>query len=251
MVTRFTLVANKFLQKLKKMDRKIQNFDLLAKQVLDKKVRGYFVLRNGEQISSDYLRLSTFDVVKYPYFIKCHAYTKDGTFWENHEESKFDIVEFIQEEEEKKEKDMDTLETRNVTLTLEKAREWYWKGGELREVALQAYNEKELTWKFGAQSWYEYCMKYNINADEHASINSYQELSLLRLFRLRKDWIGDWEPCWEDGDTPKYCIRFHLGEVEVTDFYTNVRSLSFPTPEMANSFCKTFHTMLKDAQYLI
>lgn len=36
------------------------------------------------------------------------------------------------------------MESRNVTLTLEQAKEWYEKGGDLREVALKAYTVKEL-----------------------------------------------------------------------------------------------------------
>lgn len=36
------------------------------------------------------------------------------------------------------------METRNVELTLEKAQEWYEKGGDLKEVALQAFTEEEL-----------------------------------------------------------------------------------------------------------
>lgn len=36
------------------------------------------------------------------------------------------------------------METRNVELTLEKAQEWYKKGGDLQEVALQAFTEEEL-----------------------------------------------------------------------------------------------------------
>ncbi len=36
------------------------------------------------------------------------------------------------------------MESRSVKLTLEKAREWYNKGGELKEVALQAFKEEEL-----------------------------------------------------------------------------------------------------------
>lgn len=35
-------------------------------------------------------------------------------------------------------------EERNITLTLDKAKEWYKKGGELREIALQVFSEKEL-----------------------------------------------------------------------------------------------------------
>lgn len=37
------------------------------------------------------------------------------------------------------------METRNVNVTLEKAQEWYKKGGDLKEVALQAFTEEELT----------------------------------------------------------------------------------------------------------
>lgn len=37
------------------------------------------------------------------------------------------------------------MESRNISLTLEKAREWYNSGSaDLREVALQAYTEEEL-----------------------------------------------------------------------------------------------------------
>lgn len=36
------------------------------------------------------------------------------------------------------------METRNVELTLEKAQKWYKKGGDLKEVALQAFTEEEL-----------------------------------------------------------------------------------------------------------
>lgn len=39
------------------------------------------------------------------------------------------------------------METRNVELTLEKAQEWYKKGGDLKEVALQAFTEEELQGK--------------------------------------------------------------------------------------------------------
>lgn len=36
------------------------------------------------------------------------------------------------------------METKNVNVTLEKAMEWYKKGGDLKEVALQAFTEDEL-----------------------------------------------------------------------------------------------------------
>ncbi len=36
------------------------------------------------------------------------------------------------------------METRNISLSLDKAKEWFKAGGDLREIALQAYDEKEL-----------------------------------------------------------------------------------------------------------
>ena len=37
------------------------------------------------------------------------------------------------------------MEERNVKISLEKAREWYNKGGELKEIALSAFSEEEIT----------------------------------------------------------------------------------------------------------
>lgn len=36
------------------------------------------------------------------------------------------------------------MNSRNISLTPEKAHEWYNKGGELKEIALQAFTEEEL-----------------------------------------------------------------------------------------------------------
>ena len=53
---------------------------------------------------------------------------------------------------------------RNITLTLEKAKEWYKKGGELKEVALQAFTEKELNSL--PKSWEEFCENYPVRKGE-------------------------------------------------------------------------------------
>lgn len=55
-------------------------------------------------------------------------------------------------------KKFEMKEERNITLTLEKAKEWYNKGGELKEIALQAFTEKELNSL--PKSWKEFCKKY-------------------------------------------------------------------------------------------
>ena len=60
-------------------------------------------------------------------------------------------------------------EERNITLTLDKAKEWYKKGGELKEIALQAFTEKELNPL--PRSWEEIFERYCIKKYE-AYINS-------------------------------------------------------------------------------
>ena len=57
-------------------------------------------------------------------------------------------------------------EERNITLTLDKAKEWYKKGGELKEVALQAFSEKELNKVELPKTWEEFCENYMIDNSE-------------------------------------------------------------------------------------
>ena len=57
-------------------------------------------------------------------------------------------------------------EERNITLTLDKAREWYKKGGDLKQVALQAFSEKELTKVELPESWEEFCNDYSTKNGE-------------------------------------------------------------------------------------
>ena len=56
------------------------------------------------------------------------------------------------------------MNTRNITLTLDKAKEWYKKGGELKEIALQAFTEKELNPL--PRSWEEFCRDNPIKTSE-------------------------------------------------------------------------------------
>ena len=52
------------------------------------------------------------------------------------------------------------MESRNIALTLDKAKKWYKQGGELKEVALQAYKEEELTMNGLPRTWEEFCENY-------------------------------------------------------------------------------------------
>lgn len=120
-------------------------------------------------------------------------------------------------------------EERNITLTLDKAKEWYQKGGDLKQVALQAYSEEELNPL--PRTWEEFCKNYPLKTSEAVictestivtcdcseirdpdcdrevcpSIKSAEaHLALIQLEQLRDCWRQGWEPIWDCSE--KWCI---------------------------------------------
>lgn len=171
-------------------------------------------------------------------------------------------------------------EERNITLTLDKAKEWYKKGGELKEIALQAFTEKELNPL--PKSWKEFCDQYsNINDTEYF-IDTYSNierlnnvvhnhcrlmntdknicpskesaeshLAMIQLEQLRNCWWNSWGPDWNDDQQPKYCVTYYHGEFKIRALYEARHFLSFPTREMAEEFLKCFKDLIEKAGDLI
>ena len=139
-------------------------------------------------------------------------------------------------------------EKRNITLTLDKAKEWYKKGGELKEVALQAFTEKELN--FLPRSWEEYCNQGNPIASWRYSIPTKYE-ALYQLEQLRNCWRQGWEPDWSDAKQTKYYICYYQGEFRISTLYETRRLLSFLTYEMAKEFLECFRDLIEKAGDLI
>lgn len=164
-------------------------------------------------------------------------------------------------------------EERNITLTLDKAKEWYKKGGELREIALQAFSEKEL--KPLPRSWEEFCRNNPVQVGEcwlencdkickkELSTNEARihknwipsrksaeaHLAMIQLEQLRNCWWGDWEPIWDISE--KWCIRLWGNELSI-GIATNIsRFLTFPTREMAEEFLECFSDLIEKAGDLI
>ena len=162
-------------------------------------------------------------------------------------------------------------EERNITLTLDKAKEWYKKGGELKEIALQAFAENELNSL--PRSWKEFCENYPIKTGEswigsqdtiysatHTQDRIYKNwipskklaeahLAMIQLEQLRNCWWGDWKPIW--GIFQKWCIRLFNG-VPSVGITTNIsKFLTFPTREMAEEFLKCFRDLIEKAGDLI
>ena len=167
-------------------------------------------------------------------------------------------------------------EERFVTLTLDKAKEWYKKGGELKEIALQVFTETELNPL--PRSWEEFCDIHSKRTDNEYFIEDNSDickanaafsrlldsdknlcpskksaeahLAMIQLEQLRNCWRQSWEPDWNDDQQTKYCI-VHSKEFKIHILYETRRFLSFPTNEMAREFLECFRDLIEKAKDLI
>ena len=137
-------------------------------------------------------------------------------------------------------------EERNITLTLDKAKEWYNKGGELKEIALQAFSKNELNPL--PRSWEEYCRKYGYVclSTRYTNLSSKYD-ALIKLEQLRDCWRQGWEP--SKHDTGHAIIIYHEG-YSIKPFRF-ISFLSFPTYEMAEEFLNCFKDLIEKAGDLI
>ena len=146
------------------------------------------------------------------------------------------------------------METRNVKLTLEKAKEFYAKGGELKELALSVYTEYELTNTL-PKTWDEYALKspcaicyINLGLMKLKDIETYTALS--KLHKLRDYYRQGWKPDYTDREV-KYSIVFVYDDIHI---YTNVdenKFLTFQSLKIANEFLNNFKDLIKRAGDLI
>lgn len=71
-----------------------------------------------------------------------------------------------------------------------------------------------------------------------------------KLLKLRRDWVGEWEPDWTDGAV-KYVIRVWKNHICYDFDHNTSASLSFPTEQMAKEFLETFRELITEAKILI
>lgn len=152
--------------------------------------------------------------------------------------------------------------TRAFKLTLKEAQEMYSAGGKLRELALKVFTEDELkpkpkypkTWDDYCDNFYPY-EKHMHYIPKFAHGFSGEDTDALiaygQLIRLRRAWIGDWCPDWNNEKISKWCIGYWNNKIDVFDYGQILRSLSFPTQEMAEDFKNCFKDLLEKAKTLI
>ena len=72
-----------------------------------------------------------------------------------------------------------------------------------------------------------------------------------KLLKLRRDWIGNWEPDWTNYTTCKFIIGCVDNDIKINVRNASVRSFSFPTEQMAKEFLETFRDLIEEAKILI
>ena len=168
------------------------------------------------------------------------------------------------------------MEERNIKISLDKAREWYNKGGELKELALSAFTENEITTSALPNTWEEFCKMYPVKDDEwyiSASSNIIRmsqgkrytfyncnilpslqsakaHLAYMQLHQLRDCYRQSWVPDWKD-DIIKYCIVLESNRCVIYKNITTCNFLSFQSMELAEKFLNNFKDLIETAGDLI
>ena len=169
------------------------------------------------------------------------------------------------------------MEERNVKISLDKAREWYNQGGELKELALSVFTENEITTSALPNTWEEFCKMYPIKDDEwyiSASSNIIRmsqgkrftfyncnilpslqaakaHLAYIQLHQLRDCYRQGWKPDWEDDNIFKYCIALEKNRYVINKNLVSSRFLSFQSKEIADKFLENFKGLIETAGDLI
>ena len=167
------------------------------------------------------------------------------------------------------------MEARIITLTLEKAKEFYKKGGEFRDLALSAYTEEELNPSL-PKTWEEFCDLFKIHEEYHIDSCSdiikneddyyrdpllnrnllvskeaaNQHLVLMQLHRLRDCYRQSWKP---DLTVPEsiFAIFCTKGKYSVEEFIYSSEFLSFQSRQLAQEFLNNFRDLILQAGDLI
>lgn len=137
---------------------------------------------------------------------------------------------------------------RTVQITLEKAKEWYKKGGDLKEVALQAFDEKDLIDL--PKTWTEYEISIGHPFLYCSMPTKYKILYQLEI--LRDVYRQGWKPNWDNKKEIKYSISRNIdGRIDVIKSIYVPQFLSFQSQEIAELFCTNFKNLINEVGDLI
>lgn len=159
------------------------------------------------------------------------------------------------------------METRIIELPLETAKRWYEQGGELKEMALGAFSEKELIGDGLPKTWDGYCAKHGdmgviikaslgtayVALNKHV-FSDYKQaqahIAKMKLHLLRDEYRQGWKPNYNIRQD-KYTIVYSNNWGLTVIIYQTPRFLSFQSREIAEEFLTNFRDLIKEAGDLI
>ena len=149
-----------------------------------------------------------------------------------------------------------TLNDKNYIIDVKKAIEL----GVVKETYTRCKSWEEFRNKYrNKQGCYydEYTMRVELTKDPIITAEQLTEneaialMAFSKLLKLRRDWIGDWNPDWSNGNVRKYYIEVRKNEFYIDYHYVNSRTFSFPTKEMAIEFLECFRNLFDQCKMLI
>ena len=160
------------------------------------------------------------------------------------------------------------METRTIEIPLVTAKRWYEQGGELKDMALGAFSEKELIGDGLPKTWDEYCAKHGdmgviikaslgtayVALNKHV-FSDYKQaqahIAKMKLHLLRDEYRNGWLPEWKEDGEPKFVILNVENELEVVERRETAGFLAFQDGEQANEFLTNFRVLIEEAWDLI
>ena len=148
------------------------------------------------------------------------------------------------------------LEGKEYLLNVDQAE----KLGLLKEKDNRVRSDIEFVKKYCGVCGYSYNITANMMTRSETPIYTADQLTpheakaiatFSKLLKLRRDWIGEWEPDWAAYTTCKFVIGCVNDGIVVNTRNTTARSLSFPTEQMAREFSETFRDLIEEAKILI
>lgn len=73
-------------------------------------------------------------------------------------------------------------------------------------------------------------------------------LALIKLKRLRDEWLDGWKPDWNNKNQVKYCVFYKGNTLFVGAFYVDHVFLAFPADDMATSFRERHRNLIEQAK---
>ena len=143
---------------------------------------------------------------------------------------------------------------RNLSISLEVAKEWYQQGGDLKSIALQVFKEYELQYR--PKTWEEFCQLTNTPDIQSVGVPT-EIIALMKLVKLRDYYCKGCENpfiaivnaieyvCDEDGTDEK------LEYFSTREYEEETRVLSFPSYSIADEFITNFKDLLVVAKKYI